>query len=108
MLCASASAKEYTYEGPWQTYNRPLNGDMTAVLNYTAKDTWTGRFFGTWNGAYFDYTVAFSGPANNLNGVALIDGASYNWTGTINKDEFKVDFTGSRYNGSFNMKRKRK
>jgi hypothetical protein len=108
LLCASASAKEYIYEGPWHTDNRPLNGDMIAVINYNGKETWTGRFYGVWNQAPFDYTVDFTGPATKLKGSALIDGASYNWTGTIDKDTLKVDFTGSRYYGSFDMKRKRK
>jgi hypothetical protein len=28
-VCASAGAEEYVFQGPWNTTNRKLDGDMT-------------------------------------------------------------------------------
>jgi len=100
-----AHAEEYVYRGGWQTTNRGLSGDMTCVVTPLAKHEWQGRFHGTWQGVDFDYTVRFHGPARQLAGIALIDGASYDWKGWINADEFKANFGGDRYQGSFDLKR---
>jgi hypothetical protein len=101
-----AQQKEYIYYGPWHTTNRKLNGDMTAVVKSTGKDQWEGRFYGVWQGVKYDYTVKFVGKADTLTGQAKIDGADYDWKGEIDTEKFKATFTGSRYNGYFDMKRK--
>lgn len=98
----------YIYEGPWKTKERRLDGIMTSVVEYKGKQKWKGRFYGTWQGVDFDYNVDFQGYAKELKGVAVIDGAHYQWTGRISEKEFVVQFTGDRYNGSFDLKRKDK
>lgn len=100
-----AHAEEYVYRGGWQTANRRLSGDMTCVVTPLTKHEWQGRFHGTWQGVDFDYTVRFHGPSRQLAGIALIDGASYDWKGWINAEEFKANFGGDRYEGSFDLKR---
>jgi hypothetical protein len=102
-----AQAEEYSYRGGWLTTNRPLSGDMICEVTPLAKQEWQGRFHGTWQGVDFDYIVRFHGPAEALTGIALIDGASYEWKGWINVDEFKGNFGGDRYLGSFDLKRQR-
>jgi hypothetical protein len=66
---------------------------------------WKGRFYGIWMGRKFDYVVDWSGPPNSLKGFATIDGATYHWTGVITHSQFKGTFSGSRYTGSFNLKK---
>lgn len=104
---AAEKAQTLTYRGPWKTTNRKLDGIMTAVVTSTGKERWKGRFYGTWMGVDFDYTVNFTGPPDNLRGTARIDGADYQWTGkmeTTSPGSFTATFTGSRYTGSFDMK----
>ncbi len=95
-----------TYVGPWQTTNRKLDGIQTAVVTHLGGERWEGRFFGVWQGVAYDYTVEFSGPPERLTGKARIDGARYDWTGSITDDRFDATFGGDRYVGSFSMPRK--
>lgn len=96
---------EYVYRGNWQTVNRPLDGEMTCIVTSTGKHKWQGRFYGIWQGVDFDYTVDFTGPPKDLQGSAMIDGASYDWRAWITRDAMKANFSGSRYEGSFDLKR---
>ena len=96
---------EGTYRGPWHTTNRRVDGMMTAEVKSLGGDNWQGRFYGIWQGVDFDYTVTWTGPPEGLTGTAVIDNASYQWTGTIIGDSFKGAFTGSRYTGWFDLKR---
>lgn len=100
-----AAAEAYVYRGTWQTANRPLDGEMTCVVKSLGKHAWEGRFFGVWQGVEFDYTVEFSGPPKDLRGKAMIDGASYEWRAWISRDAMKANFSGSRYEGSFDLQR---
>ncbi|HEY2413262.1 MAG TPA: hypothetical protein VGI40_13515, partial [Pirellulaceae bacterium] len=72
---AAAVAEDATYEGPWHTTNRKLDGTMTCAVKDLGDEKWSGRFYGQWQGVPFDYTVAFSGPPEKLQGKATIDGA---------------------------------
>lgn len=102
-----ALAGEYKFEGPWKTTNRRLDGVQTCIVTWDGKESWSGRFYGIWQGVDFDYTVKFQGPPHALKGTAVIDGARYSWTGTIDREKFVGSFTGDRYTGSFNMARKK-
>ena len=102
-----ASAADYAFEGPWKTTNRKLDGIMTSEVTKTGEEQWKGRFYGVWQGVAFDYNVAFTGPADQLRGTATIDGAHYDWTGTLSTDRFQGSFTGSRYTGYFDLKEKK-
>src|SRR4051794_32862730 len=97
---AAANPMERVYEGTWLTTNRRLDGTLTCVVTELGDRQWRGRFFGTWQGVDFSYTVDFSGPPDKLKGKAVIDGAHYDWTGEMGQ-EFKGRFTGDRYLGSF-------
>jgi hypothetical protein len=79
---------------------------MTCVVTSTGKQAWRGRFHGIWQGVSFDYTVEFTGPPKDLRGTATIDGASYDWRAWITKDRFKANFSGDRYEGSFDLRRR--
>lgn len=111
MAVSMVQAADYTYEGKWVTQNRPLDGVMRAEVTVDrlapipAQQVWNGRFYGTWQGVDFDYTVKFVGEASNLTGTALIDGASYNWRAKIDHKTFIGTFDGSRYNGRFSLQR---
>ena len=96
---------ELYYQGGWETYNRPLNGRMTAIVTKDGEDRYQARFYGTWQGVRHDDTVKFRGPLDNCTGSATIDGASYQWRGRIDKDIFEVNFTGNRYSGKFKLQR---
>ena len=106
--------KVRTFEGPWVTTNRKLDGIMTAVVKDLGNEQWQGRFYGVWQGVPFDYTVKFSGTPDAFKGTANIDHADYNWTGKIEAGSedtpavFKATFGGSRYAGYFSMKEKKK
>ena len=102
-------AADKVYEGTWKTVNRRLDGRMTCEVKDLGKDKWEGRFYGVWQGVDFDYTVKWSGPYDKLKGTATIDGAHYDWTGKMKPESpgtFEGTFTGSRYNGSFDLKEK--
>lgn len=113
--CAAVEIKEVKpadygtreYVGPWKTTNRKLDGIQTAIIKHAGGENWTGRFYGVWQGVSYDYDIKFSGPPEKLVGKAVIDGASYDWSGQITDDDFRATFGGSRYVGSFDMKRKR-
>ena len=110
VFSTAGSAEERTYEGIWHTTNRKLDGTLTCVVSDLGAEQWRGRFFGTWQGTSFDYTVAFTGPPSDLHGTAQIDGADYSWTGQITNDAprtFKGTFGGSRYAGYFDLKEKK-
>jgi hypothetical protein len=118
-ICLSASlmawghvavAEDYVYEGTWNTTNRKLDGRMTCVVTDLGEEKWAGRFYGVWQGVAFDYPVTFQGPADKLRGTAVIDGASYNWTGEITTEppmSFEGKFGGSRYAGYFKLREKK-
>jgi hypothetical protein len=93
-----------TFRGTWVTTNRKLDGEMTCIATQNGNN-WSGRFFGAWHGRSFSYNVTWSGPPDKLQGTAVIDGAFYQWTGSMEGDFFKGTFTGSRYNGYFNLKK---
>lgn len=108
---ATASGQDRVYEGTWDTTNRKLDGTMTCVVTDLGDNQWRGHFYGIWQGVSFSYPVNFSGPPDKLQGQAIIDGADYEWTGTISQGTpgwFKGSFGGSRYVGSFNLKQKNK
>src|SRR5439155_171758 len=108
---ATASGQDAVYEGTWVTTNRKLNGTLTCVITDLGRNQWRGHFTGTWEGTSFSYTVDFSGPPDQLRGVAVIDGADYQWTGALGKESpgwFRGSFGGSRYVGSFDLKRSRR
>jgi hypothetical protein len=99
-----------TFEGPWRTTNRKLDGVMNCVVTPMGKEKWQGRFYGVWQGVEFDYMVTFTGPPDELKGSANIDGADYTWTGEITEKSpktFKGSFGGNRYAGYFEMKERR-
>lgn len=103
----SVEARDFVFEGKWRTTNRPLDGTMTCVVTDLGNENWQGRFYGVWQGVAFDYNVSFSGPASQLHGTALIDGANYTWTGRIDEGplgSFQGTFGGDRYRGSFDLK----
>ena len=105
-FASMASANPYTFVGPWRTTGRrPLDGIQTAVIKRVQIERWEGRFYGTWQRVDFEYTVEFSGPPEALRGTAVIDGAPYEWSGSINQQKFKGVFSG-RYTGDFDMDRK--
>ncbi len=110
LLGSTAVASERTetvYEGTWLTTNRKLDGTMTCVVTRMADEEWRGHFHGVWNGARFAYKVKFNGPADKLYGTAVIDGADYQWTGSMTERRFQGSFGGSRYAGSFDLRRKK-
>src|SRR5204863_8072683 len=111
ILSLTSAAEVSIYEGVWHTTNRKLDGTMTCVVTDLGSEKWRGRFYGVWQGVAFDYTVAFSGPPSDLHGTAQIDGADYTWKGKISKGEarrFTGSFGGSRYEGYFDLKEKKK
>jgi len=107
VACSSVvCAEQFVYEGPWNTTNRKLAGEMTCVVTPLASTTWQGHFQGTWQNVPFDYTVSFTGPAKDLHGTATIDGAAYEWRGWITSQQFKGSFGGDRYAGTFELQRR--
>jgi len=107
-ICPIAWAEDATYEGPWHTTNRKLDGMMTCAVKDLGDNKWSGRFYGVWQGVPFDYTVAFTGPPEMLQGKATIDGADYIWSGAFhaNDGRFKGNFGGNRYSGYFDLVKK--
>jgi hypothetical protein len=109
LLSTTARAGDLVYEGTWVTTNRPLDGTMTCVITELGDNKWRGHFYGVWEGIAFSYKVAFNGPPEKLRGTAVIDGANYEWTGTLSKDAqgaFNGEFWGDRYVGKFRLKQK--
>lgn len=108
----TASAADMFYEGSWNTVkNRKLDGTMKCDVTSVGKEKWEGRFYGVWQGVSFEYKINFSGHESNLRGTATIDGASYEWKGQMAQESpgwFKGTFTGSRYDGSFDLQGIRK
>ena len=105
MIPAVGAGRELVYQGSWNTTNRKLDGVMTCVVSPVAKQELKGRFYGTWQGASFDYTVHLKGPTNDLRGTARIDGAAYECRAWISREAFKATFSGDRYTGSFDLRR---
>lgn len=106
MACGTATAAEqFVYHGTWNTTNRQLDGAMTCVVAPLGRQQWQGRFYGTWQGVDFDHTVDFNGPADDLRGTAVIDGAAYEWRGSIDRLRMRANFGGDRYAGSFDLSR---
>ena len=105
-----ASAADRVYQGVWHTTNRKLDGTMTCVVSDFGDEKWKGRFYGVWQGVPFDYTVNFAGPPSELRGTATIDGAHYDWHGSLSDDSasrFTGKFGGTRYTGYFDLTRSR-
>src|SRR5690349_20668785 len=86
VLSATAGAKDLVYEGTWVTTNRKLDGPITCVVTDLGDNHWRGHFYGAWQGATFSYLVDFSGPPEKLRGRAVIDGANYEWIGTMGNE----------------------
>ena len=78
---------------------------MACIVRKVTKEEWHGRFWGTWQGVDFDYEVDFFGPPEHLHGKAIVDGATYEWKGRMNAKQFRANFGGDRYSGSFDLKR---
>jgi hypothetical protein len=104
-IAPAARGREAVYSGPWKTTNRKLDGTMTCTVRKVGKEKWQGRFWGTWQGVDFDYNVDFSGPPDHLRGTAIIDGVPYEWKGRISAKQFRANFGGDRYSGSFDLQR---
>jgi hypothetical protein len=104
-ICTAADGEDAVYIGPWKTTNRKLDGTMTCAIRMVEKEKWLGRFWGTWQGVDFDYAVDFSGPPDHLHGQAIVDGVAYEWKGRMNDRQFRANFGGDRYSGSFDLKR---
>jgi hypothetical protein len=101
-----AFARDYEFEGTWNTTNRKLDGRMTCIMTDLGEQKWQGRFFGVWQGVPFDYSVSFSGPLTELRGTAVIDHANYIWAGRVDEGSpalFRGNFDGDRYRGSFEL-----
>jgi hypothetical protein len=118
------------YSGAWvTTKNKKLDGTANCDVKQISKDRWQGKFWGVWQHVPFDYTVEFA-PDKTKNvtgergghdapnikltanatettvaGAATIDGAHYDWTGTLTPKEFNIQFTGSRYEGHMELVR---
>jgi len=107
-LSATCVASDAVYEGTWLTTNRKLDGTLTCVVTNLGGNRWHGHFYGTWEGVSFSYDVEFSGPPHQLHGTAKIDGAHYDWTGTMTQDSLQGQFGGDRYMGRFNLKQTRR
>ncbi|HYT95213.1 MAG TPA: hypothetical protein VEL76_41230 [Gemmataceae bacterium] len=106
---AAAGGDNLVYEGTWVTTNRKLDGPLICVVTDLGNNQWRGHFSGVWEGVEFSYTVTFRGPPDKLSGEARIDGADYQWTGTMSQESsgwFKGTFGGNRYLGSFALQRK--
>ncbi len=105
---AQEKAKEdLVYRGKWVTTDcfYPLDGIQTAVVTWISEGEWKARIFGIWAGKKYEYKITFTGTVNRLRGWTIIDGAYYQWTGTITQKKFKIQFTGDRYTGSFDLDR---
>jgi hypothetical protein len=101
---AAPSKIEGLYVGTWQTTtSKKLHGTANCQVKQIADEQWQGRFWGTWEHVDFDYSVTFCGDP--VTGIATIDGADYQWTGTLTQEAFKIQFTGSRYEGSMDLLR---
>jgi hypothetical protein len=122
---------EGRYSGPWLTTStKKLDGTTNCEIKQTTNDHWHGRFWGEWQKVPFDYTVEFDRVKNppagletaqakitkNVDlksepfgipvaGKAMIDGASYDWIGGLTRDQFNIEFTGSRYEGHLELTR---
>jgi hypothetical protein len=99
----AGTTQERVYQGTWKTTDRPMSGSVTCVITPVAKDRWTGRFSGKWQGADFDYKTDFRGPSSDLRGTATIDGVPYQWRGRIDSQGFQANFSGG-YRGSFDLR----
>ena len=113
------------YEGTWITTKpKKLDGTLSCVVKPLAKDRWQGRFWGVWQQVPFDYTVEFSAADRDRNlpattqtglidppagqrvrGTTTIDGAHYDWVGSLTPARFDIQFTGTRYEGRMELKR---
>jgi hypothetical protein len=101
-----AGGEDLIYEGTWLTTNRKLDGTLTCVVTDLGSNQWRGHFSGVWQEVPFSYTVTFAGPPDKLHGTARIDGADYEWTGSLSMQrggQFQGSFGGNRYIGSFEM-----
>lgn len=98
---------EKTFEGEWRTTrNRRLDGIMKCHVRRNG-DVYDCRFWGTWQGIDFEYNVKFDGPLDDLKGhPCTIDGARYQWKGSIVDGVFKGDYESNRYDGWFELKEK--
>jgi len=120
---------EGRYSGPWVTLkNKKLDGTTNCEVKQFTADKWQGRFWGEWQKVPFDYTVEFErvkNPPDRLEtaqanstknvdlkkepfgipaaGKAMIDGASYEWAGSLSQEQFNIEFTGSRYEGHLEL-----
>jgi hypothetical protein len=120
---------EGRYLGPWLTTStKKLNGTTNCEIKQLTNDHWQGRFWGEWQKVPFDYTVEFDRVRNPPEGLetaqtkvtknvdlknepfgipvagkAMIDGASYDWIGRLTRDQFNIEFTGSRMRATWSL-----
>lgn len=102
--CHKTTQNNISYKGTWNTTNRPLDGGMSCVVSNLGDNKYRGHFYGVWRRQPFSYKVEFSGTPERVEGKALIDGASYQWVGVMNKNKLSGKFTGNRYLGSFDLR----
>jgi len=122
---------EGRYAGPWvTTKNKKLDGTTNCEIKQLTPEKWQGRFWGEWQKVPFDYTVEFErvkNPPERLEtaqtkttknvaaqkepggipvaGKAMIDGAPYEWVGSLSREQFEIEFTGERYEGHLELTR---
>jgi hypothetical protein len=120
-LSLATSKIDGRYQGKWvTTWHKNLDGTTNCEIKQLTNDRWQGRFWGEWQRVPFDYTVEFAKSKPKklkspegarrahevfVEGKAMIDGASYDWTGKLTVQNFDIQFTGSRYNGSLKLSR---
>ena len=101
-----SAAEEFVYDGSWNTTNRKLDGAMTCVATPLGQQEWSCHFFGTWQGASFDYTVSFLGPWDDLRGTALVDGANYDFRARVTRRRFPSQICGRSLHGLVRSQKK--
>ena len=100
------------FRGDWvTTRGRGLNGPITCdVHTYDRKTkTFTGTFYGTWQGVQYSYPAQWKGPYTKLRGNTTVDGMPYNWAARMDRKSktdpirFRANFESYRYGGHFDL-----
>lgn len=97
-----------TFQGDWHTLNHRGQIELHGPMSCEVKPNGDCRFWGTWQGVDFEYNVKFDGPFENLKGRPIgIDGAIYQWNGSIKDGMFNGTFASNgRHNGIFSLREK--